>query len=102
MTNTRLFAGDTHRMAGDFITWVGVCPWRSTTAYGTEGGKIVVTRDKSGGKKALKETISSQVLSEPVNAMAFLDAYGAVTSRSGVFLFKRKGELIDAGRLSQK
>ena len=71
---------------GDDVSWAGVCPWTRLPCVGTESGVIRLYTDTSSDNTEGKQI---KLDTEPVNGVAFLDTFGAVTSRHSISIFKK-------------
>lgn len=80
-----------HKIPNAVITWAGICPWTRTYCFGSESGRVGIS---SGGRQNLGAkgthwTKNVNVTSAPVNGIAFLGAFAAVSSRHEIVVLRR-------------
>ena len=86
--SNHFFLANEHRLKSNVITWIGLCPWQNTPAYGTDSGSFMVTPGKT--KKGWRDRLIHDVLTEPVNSAAFSNTHVVVSSRSNIWVADRE------------
>lgn len=79
-----------HKIPEAVITWAGICPWTNTYCFGSESGRVGISPGsrRTFGKKKTNWTRNLDVTSAPVNDIAFLGGFAAVSSRHEIVILR--------------
>lgn len=69
--------GTLHQFDGQLISWVGMCPWTSNLAFGTETGDFMAPVGDDASKAV-------NIASDAVNGAAFAGRFAAFSSRASI------------------
>lgn len=85
-----LFRHALHKIPRAVITWAGFCPWTNTYCFGSEKGQVGISPGGRWdlGKKGPNWTKHVSVTSDPVNSIAFLGPFAAVSSRNEIVILR--------------
>jgi hypothetical protein len=85
-----IFRHAAHNIPDVVITWAGICPWTNTYFFGSETGRVGISavsrRDLY--KPGMRQQKNLKVSTSPVNGVAFLGQFAAVSTRQEIVILR--------------
>lgn len=103
MDRSRLFVGQSYRSKTQAVSWIGEAPWLGgVPVFGTDEGRVIIAPGHSYGRHGKQIKAAFPISQEAVNCAAFLDDFGAASSRSDVFLWKKIAHTVSEPEVGER